>query len=76
MMNDIDTYTLINELASRLDDYLHAPEPRHDGVLDDLWNESETCEQDMQALLAKLENTSRRYKNIVEARIKEMEEFS
>jgi len=41
-----------------------------------LWNESETCEQDMQALLAKLENTSRRYKNIVEARIKEMEEFS
>ena len=76
-MNDIDTYTIINELSSRLDDYLHAyPEPRHDAVLDDLWNESVTAEQDMKALLAKLENTSRRYKNIVEARIKEMEEFS
>ena len=73
-MKDIDTYVLINELSSRLDDYLHAPEPRHDTVLDDLWNESATSEQDMKALLAKLENTSRRYKNIVEARIKEMEE--
>lgn len=75
-MNHIDTYVLINELSSRLDDYLHAPEPRHDGVLDDLWNESVSSEEDMKALLAKLENTSRRYKNIVEARIKEMEEFS
>lgn len=75
-MNDIDTYVLINELSSRLDDYLHAPEPRHDAVLDDLWTESVTSEQNMKALLAKLENTSRRYKNIVEARIKEMEEFS
>jgi len=72
-MNNIDTYILISELSSRLDDYLHAPEPRHDTVLDDLWNESEASEQDMKALLAKLENTARRYKNIVQERVNEME---
>ena len=76
MMKEIDTYSLMRELFDRLDDCLNAPEVRYDSVLEDLCSETKTSEEHLKALAAMLENTTRRYKNIVEKRIKEMGEFS
>lgn len=67
-MTDIDTYTLMCELRSRLFNNLEAEEPVTDLMLEDLWCESTANEESLKALMYKLDHLIKRYHNILEAR--------
>lgn len=67
-MTNIDTYTLMCELRSRLFNNLEAEEPVSDIMLEELWAESVANEESLKALMYKLDHLIKRYHNMLEAR--------
>ena len=78
-MEHIDTYLLMRELQTRLNDGLYDPEPRADSMLNTLLTHGETKE-DSTRMLKWIDREMRiminRYNLLMHERIKDLEEFS
>lgn len=72
-MKDVDTYLLMVELHTRIADYLYDPEPEHDAMLSELWNDVKRNEQVMKRMEREMRTLMARYRNILQERLQNEE---